>query len=314
MDSRALFGVSGKTVACISIGDNQVTLLSFGRNITATINGCKIIDSVPRQRFASVAMPVIAHVAKSLSTESKRICIRYCEGTMMKEILPQLDADKQNIMVDVLESKPDEMVENGPKELKTASEYDMAFRLDKYREDLSKFNENMSETVTMASVILRTNPPQSMWGGKKIAKVLSNIAEEASAVTKNKEPFEDYIEMSTRDAEYLMEGFRSPLKASDASMDAAVNRLFDLFSKIKGHMSTASQVFHKIYAVDSSFKESTGYPASWFIDSSILYDFNYGYDNLIKNLIRVSSIESNIMGPLFVWKIKSTGTGAKNVR
>jgi len=88
---------------------------------------------------------------------------------------------------------------------------------------------------------------------------------------------------------------------------AAAGKIIEDFSTIKTYLAELAQTLQKLYVIDTTFKKFTGYPASWFIMSSILMDFLFEFESLIGNIVKTSSVEANTIEPLLVWKIKSTG-------
>jgi len=87
----------------------------------------------------------------------------------------------------------------------------------------------------------------------------------------------------------------------------AVSRISENFIPVKNMISSLAQILHRLYDIDWVFKKYTGYPTTWFFNSSVFYDFLYSFENLIKSLIKTASIESGFIEPLLVWKVKTTG-------
>jgi hypothetical protein len=73
-----------------------------------------------------------------------------------------------------------------------------------------------------------------------------------------------------------------------------------------------AQGLYPLFSIDEMFKKATGYPTTWAFDPSTFYDFQFCYDGLVKNLVRLAKTELAVIEPLFVWKVKNTGEN--NVR
>ena len=65
--------------------------------------------------------------------------------------------------------------------------------------------------------------------------------------------------------------------------------------------------FYRLYDIGEVFKKQTGYPPTWFFDSSVFYDFQYGFENLIRHLVRMAKADATLIEPLYDLKVKLTG-------
>jgi hypothetical protein len=89
-------------------------------------------------------------------------------------------------------------------------------------------------------------------------------------------------------------------------MKDVVGKIIENFSYLKSFMSRLAQDLQPLYRIDADFKSKVGYPATWFFNPSTFMNFTDEYDTLIDHMVKSASLESNIIEPLFAWKI-STG-------
>jgi hypothetical protein len=209
-------------------------------------------------------------------------------------LMDTINKSKQE-KVKVLEEKPDEMTENSP-----AEEYHItAEEINSYREQLKNFSETFEDAIESSAILLRTSFPKTMWGAKELKSSLSKMKVASSEIESTKEVFEGAVEQSDLRISHLASCLfeKSNRKYAEDSIDHIITN----FLTMKRMMASFLQSFHRLYTSDQLFKKYSGYPATWFFDPSVFYNFIERYEDVSDNLIEASRAESLVIRPLYAW-------------
>lgn len=203
--------------------------------------------------------------------------------------------------VQVLEDKPDEMAENKP---------DDKFSLpsiQSYRDKMKKFAESFEIASDLSKVLLKTILPKTMWGSKEVK---ANLSKMKLSSNEEKEIFEVAAEHTNTKLGHIITCVNNRGLNSigvKKAVENSVNHISSDFLTMKKMMASFLHTYHNLYASDSFFKKQTGYPATWFFDPSVFYNFTERYEDISENLIEATRAESSVIRPLYAWKIKVTG-------
>lgn len=306
--SDRLFALNGHIVGEIQLGSNTIRIGTGNRHVFGTLNNRRITDSKSSKEFLSKAVPVISMIAVDLYPEEK-ISVGIKESSdLLDNILDQIRKNKNDIEIEVFKYKPDEITQNKPRIIRASNDSQMIKKTNYYINKLNNISENIKESVKLGEILLRSKLPKTMWGEKEIRKVLSSISSDLNSMKKDKlNMLDSNIEHSDRSARYLVLGLRNFCDDTKSIVSKEAGTMINNFFKLKDMISNLSQIFYDLFNIDPLFKKFTGYPTTWFFNSSIYYDFLYSFENLIKDLITATKIESEIIEPLFVWKVKVTG-------
>jgi hypothetical protein len=223
----------------------------------------------------------------------------------VKTILDTVNKSRSE-KIRVLEEKPDEREENTSLENAVCAE-----DLSMYREGLKSFSETFEDAMESSVILLRTVFPRTMWGAKELKSSLSKMKTASAEIYNDKEKFEIAVEQS----DSLLGHLASCLFDNAGSPKVAVNSIDHIttnFLTMKRIMASFLQSFYKLYTSDQLIKKCSGYPATWFFDPSVFYNFLERYEDVSNNLIDISRAVSSVIRPLDTWKSKVTGE--KNVR
>jgi hypothetical protein len=214
-------------------------------------------------------------------------------------LMDAINKSKQE-KVRVLEEKPDEMTENSaPEEFPVNAE-----KIDAYRDQLKNFSETFEDAVESSAILLRTSFPKTMWGAKELKSSLSKMKVASSEIADTKEVFEGAAEQSDLRMSHLASCLFEKISSSRKYAEDSVDHIITNFLTMKRMMASFLQSFHRLYTSDQLFKKYSGYPATWFFDPSVFYNFVERYEDVSDNLIEASRAESSVIRPLYAWKSK----------
>lgn len=318
--SDRIFASHGRVIGSIDIGNHSIGINGAGHKVFGMLDDRRLTESKSSKEFLNKASPILSMVMSNLipTDEVIRISARKSQDNdLMEAVLDSIQRNKDNAKVFVLEMKPDEITENKPKQVQAYSRLQTVGSMSQYAQDLRNFTDAMTETRHMSEILLRTNLPSTMWGGKEVGNILSSVKSDMEMMDSDLNRFEIITENSIRGCEYIISAMKSGLSEKSIEkigLNKVAGKMTNNFYQIKGTLSKLAQTLHGLFNIDRMFKKHTGYPTTWFFDSSIFYDFMYGFENVVNSLVRAIAIEKGIIEPLFVWKVKSTGeTKCQNI-
>jgi methyl-accepting chemotaxis protein len=286
----------------MKIGSDTINISKNGKHFYTLLNRRSVFESKSEKDLINRTSPVISALLKTLCKQGNIKEIQIAKKKDYREMLDMtmkgISDNLGNVEVSVLEMVPDEIEDNSPAEVRTANFKD----LQSVNENFLSISENIENLKHVSSILLKTNLPKDMWGSKEVTSVFNSVKSNMDSMSDSLEHAGTCAEKSEGLLRYLS-SFNE--KTSNIQQTRTiVGNILENFSTIKTALSELSQNSHGLYDIDSTFKRCTGYPATWFLNSSILYDFLFEFETLIENLIKMSKIEGNIIGPLLVWKVQ----------
>jgi methyl-accepting chemotaxis protein len=295
----------GQILCTIKVGNDSIDISRNGRYFYTLINKRAILASCSEKDAITRTGPVISILLRSLCKQGniKQVSVNKSYLSALKNYREMIDSMIKQISdnlggaeISVLETVPDEIQENTPAEARSAS----LSGLSAMKNELPIISETVENIKHMSDILLKTNLSKNVWGGKEVSSVLHETKS-------NLEKMSDSFELLDRTTEQLDDTLRQ-LTASSKNKSQArdlIGKLIDNFSTIKTVISELAQSTNKLYDIDFTFKKATGYPATWFLNSSIYHDFMFEYDNLMEQMVKLARIEENTVSPLLVWKVKT---------
>ena len=131
-----------------------------------------------------------------------------------------------------------------------------------------------------------------MWGADKVQRRIASVREDIRGFSEKVDRFDGALEDSGRKERPVM--FMLTTNMAPAEKGKMLSNFAKNFYPIKELLLGMAPVLDKLYKIDASFKKHTGYPATWFFNPSLFYDFQYNYENLMDHIIGFPSIEKNI--------------------
>jgi hypothetical protein len=238
--------------------------------------------------------PIVGLLIKSSFSGPTKVKVKSAPSFSedLKTVLDAINKSDQ-AKVQVLEDKPDEIAGNRPKESKLCQE-----AIQSYQEKMIKFSECYESASGLCNVLLKTTLPKTMWGAKDIK---ANLSKMKLASSENKETFEIAAEQSDFRLGHVTSYLMNKMSNS-RTIESSVNNIISNFITMKKMMTSFVHSFHNLYASDQIFKKHTGYPATWFFDPSVFYNFTSRYEDVCENLVEATRAESSVIRPLYAWK------------
>lgn len=303
LESIGVCGGYGRVEASIKAGRDVVGISRENKRWFGMVNGRAVLASNDLEKLLPVAVAVASALGRRNGAKGIK-CSSKSKVGQLQEVDRFIREHKDlfdKFMLDT-ESKPDESQENTPKEASLPG------CLDGFRSWLSDIGKNLDGVKHTANILLKTEPAKDMWGGKKVAAVIAGIRAGMEKLSEHTESIERRLEIMDDTARYLRAAFGTP--AAESRVKVAAGSIIANFAELKAYMSDLAQVLHRLHGIDAVFKECTGYPATWFLDSTILMDFMFEYGTLMTNLAGAARAEVSAVEPLMVWRI---GTEHKGV-
>lgn len=305
MAQDGIFARKGKPLGMVKIGPDTVGVYGCNQAVYGLINDSRILEAESSKKFAKRSVPVLSMVISQMSKEVPM--------EIVKKVSPQknvfdflLDTIKDNqkgtemVMRDMV---PDEISENSPREMK-ASE-NLVKGVVSYKEYLRGVSSSVAEMMDLGKILLRTHIMPTVWGSKQIMASLNESRTGLGTLSSDLGGLEAIMEGSEKRASIVAASLNNPVQK--AKLPQIIEPIISGFFNMKHILSSMTESFYPLYSIDGVCKKHAGYPATWFFDSSIFYDFGFNYDNLVKNLIKTAHMESNVIVPLFAWKVSSIG-------
>jgi len=303
LDNLGICKGSGDILADIRIGSDIMAISKIGRYFYAMINDRAILKAKSEKDLITRIQPILSVIMKKMAKKAQLDAVRwkpvdknYTE--MIDKVLKGIDKDLKKVEVFVLKIKPDEIQDNRTTGYQ-ASKNNIIDRLENYKQDLGNLTEVVENIRHASQVLLKTDLNKTIWGSKDVMNIFNKIKL-------------GFDELSFEQADYYLESSRDDVsklqsllynKVASEHMKDVVSKIIENFSLLKSFISELIQRLHKLYVIDDAFKTHMEYPATWFLDNSVFMDFLFEYENLINYLIKLTSVETATIEPLFVKKL-----------
>ena len=294
---------SGKSLCELKIGSDKVGISKVGRLLNTLLNRRTILTADSKKEFSSKSSPVLALIIKELVRKAQVDSIQGYSGgakdttEMVNETIKNIKDNIVPVEVVMLKTVPDEVEENNPP---VEARISIATKLDNYCKEMEDINANLIGVRQTSGTLLKTSLATKMWGAKEVMKVINDMNSEQEEINNGSEQIEARMEHSEDQVRLI----QASIGRNTGTLRPLVGKVIENFSTVKSFMSRLAQTLQGLYTIDRVFKAQTEYPAAWFFDPTTYADFNFEYNNLINNLIKTATIESKVIEPLLLWKIK----------
>ena len=301
MNKIGICNSEGQTLCTIKTGTNNVNISRNGRYFYALLNKRAVLEACSEKDAINRTTPVISTLIVALCKKgnTKQVSINnngknYRE--MIDNMVKQISDNLRGVEISVLETVPDEIEDNSPAEVRTASLSGISVM----KKEFPVISETIGNIRHISEILLKTNLSKNVWGVKEASVVLHDTKHNLEKMSDSFESFDKSIEHMDDSLRQLMASSKNKNQIRDI-----IGKVIDNFSTIKTVISELAQNTSKLYGIDFTFKKATGYPATWFLNSSIFHDFEYEYDSLIEHMVKMARIEEEIVNPLLVWKVQT---------
>jgi len=299
---------SGTVLGEFKAGSVSIQLSKIGKSFYFLVDGRAVLSARSEKDLVANAIPVVAQAVKSLMKSAQEDDLRWKPidknySRLMDQTLKAISENMKPAEMFVLELKPDEIKDNST--VDASEKPSIVDSLDDYRVSLKKFAQTIEAVNHGSSILLRTELDKGMWGSRDVMAILGEIKSEMAGLSEASESLDACFEQSDRQARFVQAAIGRRIAADH--MKTVVGGAIENFSKLKSYMSCLAQASQKLYVIDNVFKSRVGYPATWFFNGSIYMDYLFDHENLVDHLIKMASLESCVIEPLLVWKIKMAG-------
>jgi len=301
-----MFAKKGKLLADFKVGKNSLSVTKEGRYLFASLNGIILAGPMTNKEYIR-AVPVISHILGNLTKKNKGVNAHLASDSAVDEILKVIRDNHKDVEILMLELKPDEQTENTPREVNGSKKSEFMTTLSDYDKLMRSFSANTDEVCSLSSSLLRTVFPDTMCGSKTIKSILSSIIADLDRSADTIEDMEGSLERVPQKVRHIAKIIKDPKIFPEEVASSVPTEFIKDYNKIKTALSDLSVKLYPLYDIDRMFRKCTGFPTTWFFNSSVFYDFTYAYETLIKNLMLCSRIEPHVIEPLIVWKVRTIG-------
>lgn len=284
-----------KVLGFLKVGTDVYRFSTNGRNIMVSKSGSLIFSAISERDFQNNVAPVLSHV---IGLEPKTPMMRLAtKDGVFEGLLKHIRQNSDKVKRILLTQNSDEFQENMPT-------VDPGQAMVAYASTLRDINKTILSFIDVSQSMFRTGYSSKMYGAKTVTSKLKDIEANCKAFLEA-ETIEGPIEKSLGQLKYAYQYVKEK-RATPSSVVICIDRLVENYNTIKTIISEMLKSFYDLYNIDSHFKKNTGFPATWFFNS--LYgDFQYDYNNLIKNLMNMAQSERNVIEQLLALKVTLIG-------
>lgn len=298
----------GTILGQIQMGSETINISKIGRHFYTLLNNRVIMAAKSKQELQSRVIPVLSHIMKNICKISQlnsarwmSVDKRYTE--MVVDTIKNISKNLEPVEIYLLEAKPDETQDN--RSIFSKNKRGIVEKLWNYRLSLKKFEETKNNIQEASEVLLKVNLDKNLWGAKNVMSIISEAKSNMVILSNDYETIDNCLERSDKYADQLQTIIKE--RIASKNLKSIIGNIVENFTILKSFLSELTQVLHRLYGIDKTFKDHVGYPATWFLDSTVFMDFLFEFDSLINHLIKFTKFESSTIEPLLLWKIKLTG-------
>jgi len=311
----------GSVLGTLKIGSDDFQISKNGKQYYVLLNNRAILSSKSEKSFVAKSIPVATLMAKRIAKKAGIDQLRWLPTTNPKKdnkmVQDSLDFIQKNLRpaeIFVLQMVPDEIQDQFQSTLSSyisnesdinnkynTNRYAEVNKLGEYRNDLKLFDQTLENLKYSSDVLLRTNLEKKMWGGREVQDIIHEAKTEMEELAAEYDTTDCMMEHSDDRARIIEAALNR--KLNDDHFKKIAGEIIENFSYIKSFISRMAQNLNSIYSIDKDFKSRIGYPATWFFNPSTFLDFTYEYESLTDHLVKMASLETEIIEPLLIWKM-----------
>jgi hypothetical protein len=278
-------------IAQIFCGPDRFDIV--GEN-TCSLNGVPITgEKIASELFPSIVGTLILSTCNAPENEIK-IKKGPTHQDFLKGLIDTLSKSDQ-VKIQVLDAKPDELVNNKPIEAFTIK------AIDEFRDKIKMYASCFDDTLSLTEVLLKTKLPKSIHGFKEIDNIFIKTKNAAENIVQNMEKHDIVTEqLDTKIGQVLLVLSNNMTGPSGRKiLKSASNQVVENFNSMKKTYFNMICSFNSLYNVNQVFKKYTGYPATWYFDPSVFYSFTERYKDSSDHLIDMTRAEASLINPIY---------------
>jgi hypothetical protein len=302
----------GRVLGEIKIGSDSIIISKNGRHFYILLNNRTVMAAKSEKVLSERVVPVLSLMIKNICKQAQLDAARWRHmdkeyTDMVTKTIKEISENLGPVEIYLLNAKPDETQTN--RSILSTNKRGIVEKLNDYRSTLKKFEETTNELKSSSEILLRTNLDKKIWGSKEVMSVINGVKSDMEVLSNDYETIDGCLERSDDEA-YKIQAIVSKRYAT-SHLKKVAGDIVENFAILKSFSSEFAQVLQRLNSIDRVFKASVGYPATWFFNGSIFMDFLFEYDNLVDHVIKFAALESDVVEPLLVWKIKFNGSKIK---
>jgi hypothetical protein len=288
-------------IAQINCGCDKLDIVLDDRHARCFLNGVSIMASKDLDSFAPVVgMAVLA--SSRIPNAVFTIKANKTYGDFLKGILDTVNKSDQ-VKMKVLEEKPDEIAEQKPKQSAFAPK-----TLEEFKDGIKLANDCLFDALSLSEILLKTKLPKNVLSFKELNNTLAKVKTATNDLSKNKDKCDLIVERTGINVNRVLLAMGNNLNDLNVkrTVRESVDHVIADFMALKKILASLITSHYPLYNIDPTFKKYTDYPATWFFDPSVFYNFAERYKDASDALIDVARAESSVIRPLYAWKMKVT--------
>jgi hypothetical protein len=287
---------AGIKVAQILCDQDTFDVIADDKYVRCFMNGIPVIASKDIGSFA----PVVAMtVMSSLKVPNTFLSIKSSQAfaDFLKGILDTVSKSDQ-VKVQVLDEKPDEIADQKPKQAELLNE-----NLDGFKNNVKTTFNCFNDVLSLSDILLKTKLPKNVLAFKDLNNTLSKVRSATMELEKSKDLCDLMVERIGIHTGRVILARENNL--NDPNVKRTVQESVDYmaadFMAMKKLLASLVLSHYPLYDINPTFKKYTDYPATWFFDPSVFYNFSERYKDASDNLIDIVRAEASVINPLYAW-------------
>jgi hypothetical protein len=283
----------GVKIAQITCGHDVLDVMVDDKYARCFMNGISVMASKDLNIFA----PVVGMVAISSSRiPNALIMVEAGESysDFLKGILDTVSKSDQ-VKVKVLKEKPDEIADQKPKQAFLSKGI-----LEDFKNVISRANECLFDVLSLSNILMKTKLPRNVLSFKDLNGTLNRVKMAVNNLLENKDQCELMIERTGTNVGRVLIAMENNLNnyKIKKSVQESVDHITADFLAFKKVLATLILSQYPLYDINPIFKKYTDYPATWFFDPSVFYNFSERYKDASDTLVNVVRAEASVIRPL----------------
>jgi hypothetical protein len=316
---KSVSASNSRVIAHLKMGSDTFNIVDRDNRTYGVYDGCDVLNCVnfreSTEKIAHILKDFIEEYSKSNKCAS--LSVFKSKDTGDTEGFFEQLKDIPGVKKVTIKVLPEDMTEIGKTlrpEFDVSSVADRPALVNGLRE-FSQLVSDMCKTLNVcrddALTLTQGKLINSMWGAGSMQQILNDLNRDIAenGVWERVEFFATLIIKSVERLIHKLSTDLSTVCAEEKKMIGTVlipNVLtnYEQFRKI---MSSALLSLSSLIYIDAVFKKATSYPATWFMNGSMLEDLKQDYRKILGFMVRIPEIEQTVIYPLDFMKLQYLG-------
>jgi len=255
--------------------------------------------------FAAVMSDILSKLFKS-GKGKVIMMIDGGTGGLMKDVAGRLGKSIGNDKVDLKDGNPPKSVEPADFKVATAVNMDaLANNIGVLASKIAAVADAIDSARDAGLMITRKRLVQSMWGADKMQRILDGVRVRLENLDYPWSKVAVSSEVMTKSAPRLQRKLSSENSGDDGMVaNVLIPGINDGYLNVKRAAEEIAVSIVPLVYIDDAFQRNTTYPATWFFDQDMMDGVSQGYDTVVDFLTQIPKIESKVMDPLSLARMR----------